>query len=763
MRCREVQVACCLWGLLISASAGADEPRALKGGLGREVTDQESNTLTIPKSIGSLRASFRSAGRNGVPAETTRLEQFFVAGSSDGAPASGQISGGSICIQPSENCFARNSFDARRSDGVEFSVADDFRLAQSGDVTQVCFYGTYFDFDADLLCPAVGINHFTIRYYADAGGLPGNLIATFSQDDGTIIAMGGPVDTGELIAGRAAEYEFVAIHAALNLDAETCYWLEITNALESTCAWGWEFASGGNEWLVQDEGITGYDLEDVLPQDVAFCLDQPLADVGPCRPPPPSNDDCANAEPISGTGEFAFNNLTATRDGSPHASCQQFGEDQIDADVWYCWTAPCTERIVLHDCGLTSLDTRIAVYEGCGTCPPGDALIRACNDDGCSAITGLGSFLAFDAIAGQQYTIRLGVFPQAQRGIGRFSLACGPPENGLCPGSNDCCVAPDVPSSGGCVDGTCCALVCACDPFCCTNFWDVLCAGRGFGDNGCGAETLCTEACGICGTSDVDCCVGVASGSLIPGCSDRECCETVCAQDASCCEREWDLACATVGYDSGDGEGPSGNGAALLCPQLCGTPSCPAGSVALVDPAAGDVDPRQPHPPNDAGTRQGIRQVTLVGPMSENAFVQCWSLCETTDGGALPNQVTGVTTDGSGGYQITLSRPITPGAVTVISYTDDNGVTSTVELAAHPGDFNQDGTATSSDVLSLRAVLEGLIPGTESGTGTDLNDIDHSGSLAPADLLRLIDLLNGANGYIVWQDTFGPSCGVCCP
>lgn len=29
----------------------------------------------------------------------------------------------------------------------------------------------------------------------------------------------------------------------------------------------------------------------------------------------------------------------------------------------------------------------------------------------------------------------------------------------------------------GCTDETCCDAVCACDPFCCSEVWDVYCAG----------------------------------------------------------------------------------------------------------------------------------------------------------------------------------------------------------------------------------------------------------------------------------------------
>ncbi len=58
--------------------------------------------------------------------------------------------------------------------------------------------------------------------------------------------------------------------------------------------------------------------------------------------------------------------------------------------------------------------------------------------------------------------------------------------------SGDCC-AVDGNDTGACDDAVCCEVVCACDPYCCDNTWDNLCAGFGFPDTGCGAKLLCTS------------------------------------------------------------------------------------------------------------------------------------------------------------------------------------------------------------------------------------------------------------------------------
>ncbi|RME38243.1 MAG: hypothetical protein D6788_07825, partial [Planctomycetota bacterium] len=666
---------------------------------------------------------------------------------------------GTICPQPGANCQTADVSFGLTSDGTLFSVADDFRLAVSGSVSQVCFRGAYFDFTVNLDCGAQGGNDFIINYYADAGGKPGTQIASFRQSLGTL-TVGGPIATGQRLAGTADEFEFVASHDPVPLSAGACYWIEIVDRLPGSCSWVWEGALPGNEWVLQDDEADGFDFADSLPDDMSFCFDQPLMDPAPCRPPPPPNDDCLDAEVISGTGEFPFDVTTATADGPSHSACLKNGESRIDADVWYCWTSPCTDRIVLSTCQLTNVDTRIAVYEGCGTCPPSDLALLTCNDDRCGdTLPPLQSFAVFDAVEGQSYAIRIGTFPDAIRGTGRFSLSCGPPAQSTCgpaAGAEDCC-APTDPFGLGCTDASCCNLVCACDPFCCTTGWDTGCATTGFLNSGCGAELLCEDLCGPCGTSTVDCCVGVASGAGMGGCNDPLCCEAVCAKDSFCCEVEWDNACATTGFNN------NGNGAAVICPALCGSTHCASGTFTFVDPPSGSVDARQPHPPGSPEMLQGITQIGLTGPVLQSSVPTCWSVCETDTGGQAANEVVDVSTDGAGNFVLTLARPITPGAVTTVTYTNDDGFTTTGVFVSHPGDVDGDGVSGAGDVLDLLNVLSaGRVP---RGLVPDLLrwDIDRSGAVGPADVLRLIDLLTGADGYAVWSGTQQPACGTCCP
>lgn len=208
-----------------------------------------------------------------------------------------------------------------------------------------------------------------------------------------------------------------------------------------------------------------------------------------------STDQCVDALPISGQGTFTFDNTTATTDGPIHDACATVAapEKQIQKDVWYCWTASCTDTVFVRTCGQTTVDTKLAVYEGCD-CPPADAALLDCGDDRCGAAQ---STAVFHAVAGRSYLIRLGNYPGKPPGTGSLTIGCGPPNQLNCPGTGGCCTAEPTPVRG-CVDEACCERVCGCDSYCCDNDWDQSCATIGYQGSGCGADVLCPMLCGNC-------------------------------------------------------------------------------------------------------------------------------------------------------------------------------------------------------------------------------------------------------------------------
>jgi hypothetical protein len=124
-------------------------------------------------------------------------------------------------------------------------------------------------------------------------------------------------------------------------------------------------------------------------------------------------DLCANAQAISGTGSFAFDNSAATTDGLPDPACNFFSQSDITNDVWFAWTAAASGGMTISTCGGTTIDSKIAVYQGgcAGT-------ILACNDDACALQTSLDIV----ATAGTTYHIRLGNYPGALPGTGTLSI-----------------------------------------------------------------------------------------------------------------------------------------------------------------------------------------------------------------------------------------------------------------------------------------------------------------------------------------------------
>jgi len=650
---------------------------------------------------------------------------------------------GVSCIQSPQNCRPPVQFDALLSNRANFRTADNFSPVFTGSVSNVCWWGAYLG-AGGTACGNVLTNTFEVRYFADSGGIPGPLLASFSQAAGTLTLV-GPTATGAFIDGDISEYAYSATHAGLVVNQATQYWVEISN-LVPRCTWYWETSATNESRAVQDGTDTpeptppnGYGPEDIILNDLAFCLNVPL-------PPPPANNLCDDAEVIIETGEFAFDNTFASTDGPAHAACDVHGsgQRQLTHDVWYSWTSPCTDTVYVRTCGLTEVDTRLAVYRG-GLCPPSRQNLVACDDDLCGRDSDFQSMVRFEAAAGQSYLIRLGTYPLATGGSGSFEITCGPPSQATCGAveAGSCC---DSHATGGCADEACCESVCACDPFCCEVAWDEDCSGLGFQSSRCGAESMCgcKSVCGAIGS--VDCCIG----GNTPGCSDRDCCERVCRCDPYCCTVEWDINCATNGIENECG-------AAILCQATC-NPQCPQGPVRWFYPPQTVLDARRPFAPDGQSGAEGIQTLHVEAPPGADKL-ECWSLCETTTLGG-ENRVASFERNVDGTLMLNLLRPITRGAVTKISYEDDHGFKQGTEFTAHPANANGDGLADASDVIALH---NELLEQPNLPPGPYRRDINRSGMFTPADLLELIDLLNGTADYIPWNGTPKPLPGAICP
>jgi hypothetical protein len=153
----------------------------------------------------------------------------------------------------------------------------------------------------------------------------------------------------------------------------------------------------------------------------------------------------------------------------------------------------------------------------------------------------------------------------------------------------------------------------------------------------------------------------------------------------------------------------------------------------------------------------GIRTIVASGP--QGAEPSCWSLCETTNGGLGDNAITNVV-EAVGVYTLTLARPITAGAATTITYTNDINARTTATFISHPANANGNATSTAGDVLDLIQALRGVVI---LPSGMFSQDIDKSGLIGPPDVLEALDLLNGSDAYAVWNNTPRPTAAPFCP
>jgi hypothetical protein len=136
----------------------------------------------------------------------------------------------------------------------------------------------------------------------------------------------------------------------------------------------------------------------------------------------PPNDDCMNAAPIF-DGSTDITTLCASTDGSAHTECDVNGNDQIHRDLWFEYTASCSGEVIISTCNTVDFDSRIAVYSGGAACPPGDAGLLVCNDDGmgCGGFT---SQVTLTVELGDTYLIRLGGHDDMAVGAGTLNITC---------------------------------------------------------------------------------------------------------------------------------------------------------------------------------------------------------------------------------------------------------------------------------------------------------------------------------------------------
>ena len=170
------------------------------------------------------------------------------------------------------------------------------------------------------------------------------------------------------------------------------------------------------------------------------------------------------------------------------------------------------------------------------------------------------------------------------------------------------------------------------------------------------------------------------------------------------------------------------------------------GGQEIVDavPPNGAIDAREPHLISNATVVSGWDSIELImSTVSVTASVSDFSLSEVGGDGVAPS-IIGASVIAATTIQLDFDAPIEPGAWTVVTH---NASGSSTCLGFLPADAGQDRLASAGDINALINSIN-LVPGfILPDYATDIN---RSGLTNGQDILRLIDLLNGADEFAPW-------------
>jgi hypothetical protein len=111
----------------------------------------------------------------------------------------------------------------------EAVMADWFQLTETTDIARISWFGGYAGAQYEQGSPVPGSDNFTVLIFADNGGQPGAVIATYTPGDQVFRSLTGKnADAGWPSFTPIPEYFFsMALPAPLTLQANTGYWISI--------------------------------------------------------------------------------------------------------------------------------------------------------------------------------------------------------------------------------------------------------------------------------------------------------------------------------------------------------------------------------------------------------------------------------------------------------------------------------------------------------------------------------------------------------
>ncbi|MCH7925087.1 MAG: hypothetical protein IIC51_06095, partial [Planctomycetes bacterium] len=176
--------------------------------------------------------------------------------------------------------------------------------------------------------------------------------------------------------------------------------------------------------------------------------------------------------------------------------------------------------------------------------------------------------------------------------------------------------------------------------------------------------------------------------------------------------------------------------------------------LGLDQPGNCAIDAREPHSITDSTARNGWDRMVLsfsCDPTSLGLSTGDFTVFTDPPNGLIA--IGGVDVDGVGNtITVTLTDKISPGAWTCISFPDTGARWCMGYL---PADASQDGLSAAGDINALINSIN-LVPGFV--LPLHATDINRSGLVNGQDILRLIDLLNGAGEFGVWIAAGLPAC-----
>jgi len=233
---------------------------------------------------------------------------------------------------------------------------------------------------------------------------------------------------GDLITASLCNSSF---DTKIQIYSGTCGTLTCVDANDDACAFQSEVTFVSTNAVEYYIYINGYGASDVG----AYQLD--ITCVTP--PPPPANDDCANAVNLTVNTDLNCTTVTSgtvaggTASAEPNGTCGGTANN----DVWYTFTATATTHVVsLVNLAGSTTDMYMSIFEG--TCAALTEL--GCSDPNTTSVNGL--------TVGTQYTVRVYTWNSDPLADSTFDICIGtlppPPANDECANAIDLTVNTDL-------------------------------------------------------------------------------------------------------------------------------------------------------------------------------------------------------------------------------------------------------------------------------------------------------------------------------